>query len=59
MTKKLSKAVIDKSRIRNKYLKRPPREKFLAQKKVKNKCDPLNKKAKKSYFQKVTQKMVQ
>ena len=35
MTKKLSKAIINKSRQRNKYLKWPSRENFLAYKKAK------------------------
>ena len=53
MTKKLSKAIMNKSRPRNKYLKWPSRENVLAYKKV-NKCHSLNKKAKKSDFQEAT-----
>ena len=51
MTKKLSKEIMNKSRLRNKYLKWPSRENFLAYKMVKNKCNAFNNKAKKSYFQ--------
>ena len=42
---------MDKSRIKNKYLKWPSRENFLAYKKIKNKCNNLIKKSKKIYFQ--------
>ena len=45
---------MNKSRLRNKYLKWPSREHFLAFKKVRNKCNSLNEKAKKSYFQEAT-----
>ena len=51
MNKKLSKSIMDKSRIKNKYLKWPSRENFLAYKKIKNKCNNLIKKSKKIYFQ--------
>ena len=37
MNKKLSKSIMDKSRIKNKYLKWPSRENVLAYKKIKNK----------------------
>ena len=50
MNKRLSKAIMNKSRIRNKYLQWPSREDFLAYKKIKNKCKNLLKKAKKKYF---------
>ena len=52
MNKSLSKAIMEKSRIRNKYLKWPSRENFLNYKKVKNKCNSLVKKAKKTIFSK-------
>ena len=52
MTKKLRKAIMDRSRL-NKYLKWPSREKFLAYKKAKNICNSLNKKATKNYFKKL------
>ena len=51
MNKRLSKAIMNKSRIRNKYLQWPSRENFLAYKKIKNKCNNLLKKSKKKYFQ--------
>ena len=51
MNKNLSKAMMNKSRIRNKYLSWPSRENFLAYKKIKNKCNNLLKKSKKKYFQ--------
>ena len=42
---------MNKSRIKNKYLKWPFRENYLAYKKIKNKCNILVKKSKKRYFQ--------
>ena len=54
MTKELRKAIMDRSRFKNKYLKWPSRENFLAYKKAKNICNSLNKKAKKDYFKKAT-----
>ena len=51
MNKRLSKAIMNKSRIRNKYLQWSSRENFLAYKKIKNKCNNLLKKSKKKYFQ--------
>ena len=51
MNKKLSKVIMNKSRIKNNYLKWPSRENFLAYKNIKNKCNNLLKKSKKVYFQ--------
>ena len=51
MNKRSSKAIMNKSRIRNKYLQWPSREDFLAYKKIKNKCNNLLRKSKKKYFQ--------
>ena len=51
MNKRLSKAIMNKSRIRNRYLLWPSRDNFLAYKKIKNKCNNLLKKSKKKYFQ--------
>ena len=45
---------MDQSRLKNKYLKWPSRENFLAYKKIKKNCNSLNKKAKKSCFKKAT-----
>ena len=52
MTKELSKAVMTRSRIKNKYNKWPSRENFLALKQIKNKCTNQTKTAKKQYFAK-------
>ena len=51
MNKELSKVIMNKSRLRNKYLKWLSRETFLAYKKVKNKCNTLTRKTKKRYFE--------
>ena len=56
MTKDLSKAIMNKSKSRNKYLERPSRENFLAIRSAKSFCNNLIKTNKKSYLQKVTQK---
>ena len=50
MKKELSKDFMNKSILRNMYLKWPSRENFLAYKKKKDKCNTLRKKTKKSYF---------
>ena len=55
MTKKLSKAVMNKSKTRNKYMKWPSRENFLATKRAKNYCNNLTRTTKKNFFQRVTQ----
>ena len=46
---------MNRSRFKNRYLKWPSRENFLAYKKAKNLCNSLNKKAKKAYFEKATE----
>ena len=51
MNKELSEVIMNKSRIKNKYLKWPSRENYLAYKKIKNKCNNLVKKSKKKFFQ--------
>ena len=51
MNKELSKVIMTKSSPRNKYLKWPSRENFLAYKKVKSKCNTLTRKAKTRYFE--------
>ena len=56
MTKELSKAIINKSKIRNKYQKWSSRENFLALKEAKKFCNKLTKSVKKAYFRKVTGK---
>ena len=55
MTKELSKSIMNRSRFKNRYLKWPSRENSLAYTKVKNLCNSLNRKAKKTYFEKVTE----
>ena len=54
MTKELRKAIMDRSRSKNKYLKFPSRENFLKMKKLKNQCNSLCKKAKRAYFKEST-----
>ena len=54
MTRELSKAIMDKSKAKNKYVKWPSRENYLLFKKVKNKLTSMNKKAKKDYFKNAT-----
>ena len=52
MTKELSKAIMNKSKIRNKYQKWPSMENVLALKEAKKFCNKLTKSAKKAYFRK-------
>ena len=49
MTKEVSKTIMTKSRIKNKYNKWPSRENFLSLKQIKNKCTNLTKTAKKIF----------
>ena len=56
MTKELWKAIINKSKIRNKYQKWPSRENSLALKEAKTFCNKLTQSVKKLYFRKVTGK---
>ena len=51
MNKGLNKVLMNKSRLRNKYLKWPSRENFLVYKKVKNKCNTVTRKTKKRCFE--------
>ena len=53
MTKELRKAIMVRSRLKDKYLKRPSRENFLAYKKAKNICNSLNNKAKRITLKKL------
>ena len=50
MTKKLSKAIMDRSRLKNKFLKNPTKENGLTYKNQRNHCVSLLKKEKKKYF---------
>ena len=54
MTIELSKAIMEKSKARNSYLKWPSRENYVSHKKSKNKCNSLTRKAKKLYFKEAT-----
>ena len=54
MTKELSKAIMNRSKLQNRNAKRPPRKNFLAFKKQSNICKNLKKKKKKNYFSKIT-----
>ena len=56
MTKKLSKAIMTRSRITNKCNKWPSRESFVAVKQINNKCTNLTKTAIKQHFEKSTEK---
>ena len=55
MTKEVSKAIMARSRIKNKYNNWSSRENFLALKHIQNKCTNLAKTAKKQYFVKSTE----
>ena len=55
MTKELSKSITNRSRFKNRYLKWPSRENFLAYKKAKTLCNSLNRKAQNTYFGKATE----
>ena len=50
MTKDLSKAIMNNSKAKNKYLNWPSRENFISYKRIKNKCNSLTKKAKRDFF---------
>ena len=46
ITKDLSKAIVNKSKAKRKYLNWPSRENFISYKRTKNKCNSMTKKAK-------------
>ena len=56
MTKNLSKVIMNRSRLRSKYLKWPSRENFFEYKKVKIICNSINKSTKKAYFADISRK---
>ena len=58
MTNELSKAIMKRFKLKNRYTKWPSRENFLAFKKQKNICKYHNKKMKKTYFSRITSKGV-
>ena len=53
ITKELSKAIMNRSKLKNRYAKWSSRENFLAFKEQKNIYKNLNKKTKKNYFSKI------
>ena len=57
MNKELSKAIMEKSRLRNRHLKYPSRENFLAYKNI-CKCNNLLKQSKKKYIKDIRNKGV-
>ena len=56
MTKELRKGIIDRSRLRNKYLKYSSTENFVNMKKIKNKCNSTCRKSKIKYLKRSTEK---
>ena len=58
MNKELSKVIMNKSRIKNKYLKWPSRENYLAYKKMKKKCNNLVKSRSKGISKKMLVKIL-
>ena len=56
MTEQLSKTIMNRCKLRNRYIKWPFRENVLDYKKAKNTCNNLSKFAKKFNFNKVTSK---
>ena len=56
MAKEIRKAILDRSRLRNKYLKYSSRENFLKMKKMKNKCNSICRKSKIKYVKRSTGK---
>ena len=56
MNKELSKATMEKSRLRNRHLKCPSKEEFLAYKNIKNECNNLLKQSKKKYIKEFSNK---
>jgi len=55
MTKEFSKALMTRSRLRNKYNKWKSRENYLAYQDIKKKCKTLGKKDRSDHFQKATE----
>ena len=56
MAKEHGKAIMDRLRLRNKYLKYPYRENFVNMKKMKNKCNSICRKSKIKYLKRSTEK---
>ena len=58
MDKELSKAIMNKSKLRNRYLKWPFRENCLGYKTIENKCNNLLRKLTKKYLQEMLEKVL-
>ena len=58
MTKRLSKAIMNRTRLRNKFLKTPNRENEINYKRQRNYCVNLSKKEKKTYYNNINIKLV-
>ena len=56
MNKELSKAIMEKSRLRNRHLKHSSRENFLPYKNIKKKCNNLLKQSKNEYIKDIRNK---
>ena len=56
MIKELRKAIMEKSRLRNKRLEHPSRENFLAYRNIKNKCNNSLKQSKNKYIKDISNK---
>ena len=56
MNKELSKAIMEKFRLRNRYLKYHSGENFLAYKNIKNKCNNLLKQSTNKYIKDISNK---
>ena len=54
MTRELSKTIMNKSKVKNSYVKGLSRKNFVAYKKAKNKCNSLTGKAKRKFFKAAT-----
>ena len=54
MTRELSKTIMNKSKVKNSYVKGLSRKNFVAYKKAKNKCNSLTRKAKMKFFKEAT-----
>ena len=58
ITKDLSKAIMNKSTAKNKYLNWPSRVNFISCKRTKNKCSSLTKKAKRDFLKEATKDVI-
>ena len=58
MTKDLGKAIMNKSKAKNKYVNWPSRENFISYKRTKNKYNSLTKEAKTDFFKRATKEEI-